>query len=150
MARKVCDHFLDGLSIASRRSFFSHIFIYMILMRLIVIFHISISFSLYIYRYSWAVSTVMTRQNAIPNVKTANGDGNESTTAAAATAVVENVPALIPLWDFANHMHGVVTTTYNDKLHRIEGAVSANVKKGDQIFIHYGNRNNATLLVHNG
>lgn len=85
----------------------------------------------------------MTRQNAIPNAIGADGGNAASTTA-------DSVPALIPLWDFANHMHGVVSTTYNDKLHRIEGAVSNNVKKGYQVFIHYGNRNNAALLVHNG
>lgn len=88
----------------------------------------------------------MTRQNAIPKDFGANGDNGEPST----DSIADSSPALIPLWDFANHMDGVITTAYNDKLNRIEGAVSKNVKKGDQVFIHYGNRNNATLLVHNG
>lgn len=86
----------------------------------------------------------MTRQNAIPTDATAT-NGQEQTVIATQTS-----PALIPLWDFANHTEGVVTTIYNVNDNQIEGATIKNLKKGEQIFIHYGNRNNATLLVHNG
>ncbi|XP_023228107.1 histone-lysine N-methyltransferase setd3-like [Centruroides sculpturatus] len=41
--------------------------------------------------YRWAVSTVMTRQNAVPS-----SDGNNF------------ISALIPLWDMANHINGKV------------------------------------------
>lgn len=47
-------------------------------------------------------------------------------------------------------MDGHVTTSYNDNEHQIEATTLADVRKGEQIFIHYGNRNNANLLVHNG
>lgn len=47
-------------------------------------------------------------------------------------------------------MDGVVTTAYNIAGEQIEGATLSDIKKDQQIFIHYGNRNNANLLVHNG
>lgn len=87
----------------------------------------------------------MTRQNAIPIDMIINGGDRDDVKTGSNTS-----PALIPLWDFANHTDGVVTTTYNTTENRIEGAILKKAKKGDQIFIHYGNRNNATLLVHNG
>lgn len=112
----------------------------------------------------------MTRQNAIPLepnnnneqtqiiTKEADGKSNEKQAAAAAvggasateTEEITNTPALIPFWDLANHMDGIVTTSYNVADAQVEGATLADVKKGEQIFIHYGNRNNANLLVHNG
>lgn len=88
----------------------------------------------------------MTRQNAIPL-------GQATRDAAATSPTTEDeslTPALIPFWDLANHIDGHVTTSYNDKDHYIEATTLADVRKGEQIFIHYGNRNNANLLVHNG
>lgn len=95
---------------------------------------------------SWAVSTVMTRQNAIPI------EQNESETKETDVTVAESseTPALIPFWDLANHTEGIVTTSYNVAARQIEGAILFDIKKSEQIFIHYGNRNNANLLVHNG
>jgi protein-histidine N-methyltransferase len=84
---------------------------------------------------SWAVSTVMTRQNLVPTK--VNG-------------LVEDLPALIPFWDMANHKDDVVTTGYNEELQQIESAALTDYKKGEQIFIHYGNRNNVDLMIHNG
>lgn len=101
----------------------------------------------------------MTRQNAIPseanNNNTANPKVQESTKSEqpANGATEENsqqTPALIPFWDLANHMDGVVMTAYNIAGEQIEGATHSDIKKDQQIFIHYGNRNNANLLVHNG
>lgn len=108
--------------------------------------------------YSWAVSTVMTRQNAIPSER--NNNNSVEPGAQDATQGNENndeikedstdTPALIPFWDLANHSDGVVTTLYNIADGQIEGATMNDIKKDEQIFIHYGNRNNANLLVHNG
>lgn len=95
---------------------------------------------------SWAVSTVMTRQNAIPLGQVTKDDAATSPT----TEDESQTPALIPFWDLANHIDGHVTTSYNDKDHHIEATTLTDVRKGEQIFIHYGNRNNANLLVHNG
>lgn len=111
---------------------------------------------------------MMTRQNDIPLNETNNNDvdGNASineqnqpksssstVSAVATTTTVETgskVPALIPLWDVANHANGTITTDFNPIDGQIEGATMADVKKGEQIFIYYGNRNNANLLIHNG
>lgn len=75
----------------------------------------------------------MTRQNFIP----------------AQPESESQVLALIPLWDMANHSEGTITTSYNVEKNQIEGATMTEVRKGDQIFIHYGRRNNAELLIHN-
>lgn len=96
----------------------------------------------------------MTRQNAVPSETNNNNNTKESSESengidATKEANVET-PALIPLWDLANHVDGVVTTSYNIGDGQIEGATLSDIKKDDQIFIHYGNRNNANLLVHNG
>lgn len=95
----------------------------------------------------------MTRQNAIPS-ETNNNDTKDTAKGENGTADTKeasvDTPALIPLWDLANHKDGVVTTSYNITDGQIEGATLGDIKKDEQIFIHYGNRNNANLLVHNG
>lgn len=115
--------------------------------------YISDSFSV----HSWAVSTVMTRQNAIPlgnnnnnNVGKTNAEESTKLNGETVKEEITQLPALVPFWDLANHMNGIVTTSYNLTSEQIEGATLSDVKKGEQIFIHYGNRNNANLLVHNG
>lgn len=91
----------------------------------------------------------MTRQNAIPLAKVTKG--NDAATVSSTTEDDESkTPALIPFWDLANHIDGHVTTSYNDTNHQIEATTLTDVRNGEQIFIHYGNRNNANLLVHNG
>lgn len=82
--------------------------------------------------YCWAVSTVMTRQNVIPSK-------NGGTTY-----------ALIPLWDFGNHKNGTISTDYNFDLSRSECLAFEDYKKGEQLFIFYGPRNNAEFFKHNG
>lgn len=92
--------------------------------------------------FSWAVSTVMTRQNSIPRVAAAadgSGGGGE-----------EPIPALVPLWDMANHAEGFLASTFNQETDRLESATFKDFQKGEQIFIYYGARNNTNFLVHNG
>ncbi|XP_045187101.2 actin-histidine N-methyltransferase-like isoform X2 [Mercenaria mercenaria] len=83
--------------------------------------------------YRWAVSTVMTRQNQIPTP-----DGSKMTF------------ALIPLWDMCNHCNGLITTDFNLEKDCSECYSLRSYSKGDQIFIFYGARSNAELLVNNG
>lgn len=85
----------------------------------------------------------MTRQNLIP------------VTSSAADTTTNDInpitkPALIPFWDMANHMNGHITTSFNIEKHQVESLTLKSCKKGEQIFIYYGNRNNTDLLVHNG
>ncbi|XP_058454720.1 actin-histidine N-methyltransferase [Malaya genurostris] len=103
--------------------------------------------------YCWAASTVMTRQNLIP----VNLAGTESGTNGAGDAASSSTedgsrsnPVLIPFWDMANHMHGEITTGYNEQLERVESVALKDFRKGEQIFIYYGDRSNANFLVHNG
>ncbi|XP_062554114.1 actin-histidine N-methyltransferase [Armigeres subalbatus] len=96
--------------------------------------------------YCWAASTVMTRQNRIPvDLR----DESEETSGDASEASGPS-PVLIPLWDMANHINGQITTGYDEQLQRVEGQTLKPFAKGEQIFIHYGNRNNEDFLVHNG
>ncbi|XP_044748394.1 actin-histidine N-methyltransferase isoform X2 [Coccinella septempunctata] len=85
------------------------------------------------YLLSWAVSTVMTRQNFIPS------DDNET-----------KVAALIPLWDLCNHTNGMISTDFNPELSRSECLALTDFKKGEQLFIFYGPRTNAEFFIHNG
>lgn len=87
------------------------------------------------------MSTVMTRQNSIPRTTVDNVNESEMS---------QPTPALIPLWDLANHVDGVVTSSFNAEKGLIEGAALMDYQKGDQIFIYYGTRNNTNFLVHNG
>lgn len=83
--------------------------------------------------YRWATSAVMTRQNFVPSA-----DGNSMVT------------ALIPMWDIANHSNGKLSTGFSMVLDRSECIAWRNFSAGDQVFIFYGARSNADLLVHNG
>lgn len=104
----------------------------------------------------------MTRQNAIPmennnNISSSSNNNiineateNQTESKSSETEESMQIPVLIPFWDFANHFDGIVTTLYNVNDGQVEGATHTDIKKGEQIFIHYGNRNNANLLIHNG
>lgn len=83
--------------------------------------------------YRWAVSTVMTRQNAVPS-----SDGNDF------------FSALIPLWDMTNHMNGKISTDYNIKENCLECMAMKNFDKDEEVYIFYGARSNAEFFVHNG
>lgn len=91
--------------------------------------------------YCWAVSTVMTRQNAIPRSKPESGRTSNTS---------HLMPALIPFWDFTNHKDGDITSSYNLELDQLESSALTDYAKAEQIFIFYGDRSNADLLVHNG
>ncbi|XP_036345255.1 actin-histidine N-methyltransferase-like [Rhagoletis pomonella] len=98
--------------------------------------------------YRWAVSTVMTRENMIPrsrplNAATANGGDTSQDQP-------DNIAALIPFWDMANHRQGRVTSFFNVGTQEMESAAQSDFKAGEQIFIHYGDRANADLMIHNG
>lgn len=95
----------------------------------------------------------MTRQNSLPRTtkpdETSNTDDDKNNAARAG----QPMPALIPLWDLANHVDGKtsrITSSYNVEKNQIEGLALFDYKKGDQICIYYGARNNTNLLVHNG
>lgn len=99
----------------------------------------------------------MTRQNSMPcldglNAAVANeDDAADIATPAAKLPTATGVrPALIPLWDMANHINGTVTNVYNVAEQRVEGGALLDFQKGDQIFIYYGDRRNSNFLVHNG
>lgn len=83
--------------------------------------------------YRWAVATVMTRQNQIPMP-----DGSKMTF------------ALIPLWDMCNHCNGLITTDFDLDKSCSQCYALQNFTKGEQVFIFYGPRSNAELLVNNG
>ncbi|CAF4875987.1 unnamed protein product [Pieris macdunnoughi] len=80
---------------------------------------------------SWAVSTVMTRQNHIQLT-------DFETT------------AFIPLWDMCNHEQGKISTDFNKEKNRGESYAKRDFKPGEQVFIFYGPRPNEDLFVHNG
>ena len=82
----------------------------------------------------------MTRENLIPRMNPAAASADND----------KPIAALIPFWDMANHKHGEVTSFYNMETHQMESAAQLDFKKDEQIFIHYGDRSNADLMVHNG
>lgn len=82
--------------------------------------------------YRWAVSVIMTRQNIIPRE-----DGSRES-------------VLIPLWDMANHVNGVINTQYNDETRQIESFCLSDFDAGQQVTMAYGNRSNEQFLIHNG
>ncbi|XP_046750239.1 actin-histidine N-methyltransferase [Diprion similis] len=83
--------------------------------------------------YCWAVSTVMTRQNRIPNE-----DGSKM------------IYGLIPMWDMCNHEEGKITTDFNRISDKCECFAMRNFEAGEQIFIAYGARTNSDFFVHSG
>lgn len=82
--------------------------------------------------YRWAVSTVMTRQNAVPLP-----DGTEM------------LNALVPLWDMCNHTAGKLTTDFSLEKEALQCYAMQDYQKGDQIFIFYGKRPNSEFFIHN-
>lgn len=73
----------------------------------------------------------MTRQNQIPSP---SGD----------------ILALIPLWDMINHCEGEYTTHYNMETDCLEFFSMGTTHKDEQVYMFYGPRPNAELLVHSG
>ncbi|XP_037931786.1 actin-histidine N-methyltransferase-like [Teleopsis dalmanni] len=88
----------------------------------------------------WAVATVMTRENLIPCQPT--DEDLESPPI--------QIAALIPFWDMANHCHGTITSFYNVETNVMDSTAQSDFKEGEQVFIHYGDRFNSDLMIHNG
>lgn len=82
--------------------------------------------------YRWAVCTVMTRQNQVPLSDT------------------RVIIALIPMWDMSNHCNGTITTGYDEADNCCKSLAMLDFRDGEQVYIFYGQRSNADLLVHNG
>ncbi|KAG7157689.1 actin-histidine N-methyltransferase-like [Homarus americanus] len=82
--------------------------------------------------YRWAVSTVMTRQNRVP-VKESSGQ-----------------MALIPAWDMTNHEQGIYSTDYDNEENCSVCLAQRDFKAGEQFSIHYSQRPNTELFLHNG
>jgi len=81
--------------------------------------------------FRWAVGIIMSRQNFVP---------------------IDGTPqiCLIPFWDMLNHDEGVMTTFYNQETASTECHAMRNYKKGEQMFIYYGERANSKLLLYQG
>ncbi|XP_055842907.1 actin-histidine N-methyltransferase [Episyrphus balteatus] len=92
--------------------------------------------------YRWGVSTVMTRENIIPRLDQPEDEDS--------THGFDTIASLIPFWDMANHKDGTITSFFNMELCQLESSALTDFQKGEQIFIYYGDRSNADLLVHNG
>ncbi|KAF0774017.1 histone-lysine N-methyltransferase setd3-like isoform X1 [Aphis craccivora] len=83
---------------------------------------------------AWAVSTLMSRQNTVPN--------SDNPT--------ENVSALIPIWDMFNHRSGRLSTEFDKSSNSCVCYADGDFAAEDQVYIFYGVRTNADFLVHNG
>lgn len=92
--------------------------------------------------YRWGVSTVMTRENIIPRLDQSEDEDS--------THGFDTIASLIPFWDMANHKDGTITSFFNMESSQLESSALNDFQKGEQIFIYYGDRSNADLLVHNG
>ncbi|VDD83109.1 unnamed protein product [Mesocestoides corti] len=83
--------------------------------------------------YRWAISTVMSRNNALPS---SGGD--------------EKFLFLVPLWDMINHKLGQVTTDYDPVTEHILFYAMETYQPGDEIFMDYGKRTSTEFLIYNG
>lgn len=81
----------------------------------------------------------MTRENLIPRSELKEGEQQP-----------ERIASLIPFWDMANHRHHIISSYFNVETQQMESRAQDDFKKGEQVFIHYGDRSNADLMIHNG
>lgn len=86
----------------------------------------------------------MTRENLIPRSVPPPEQEEEGSPAG------KTIAALIPFWDMANHRNGFISSFYNAETKEMESQAQEDFKKGEQVFIHYGDRSNAELMIHNG
>lgn len=89
--------------------------------------------------YRWAVSAVMTRQNAVPSTDAAGGDDG-----------ADVMTALVPLWDMCNHSDGKVLTDYDSSANMLRCYAMRDFEPGQEVTIFYGKRTNAEFFIHNG
>ncbi|GAM27406.1 hypothetical protein SAMD00019534_105810, partial [Acytostelium subglobosum LB1] len=92
--------------------------------------------------YVWALSTLMSRQNQIPlTAPPKGGHGHYH----------GSQMSLVPFWDLCNHLvSGRITTFYETDRHALTCSAVKPFKAGDQVYIHYGDRNNVQLLLYSG
>lgn len=83
--------------------------------------------------YRWAVGTVMTRQNQVPSK---DGEGMSL--------------GLIPLWDMCNHTNGEMKTDFDKEHDACVNYALRDFAVGDQIYMCYGRRSSADLLLYSG
>ncbi|KAM9960583.1 hypothetical protein ACTFIW_009726 [Dictyostelium discoideum] len=85
--------------------------------------------------FVWAISTVQSRQNP---VYAGNGSGS--------------IMALIPFWDFCNHSStgSKITSFYHTETNCMTSGAIKDFKKGEQVYMFYGPRDNTQLLMHAG
>jgi len=76
----------------------------------------------------------MTRQNRIPAKKGSSG----------------TIIALIPGWDMCNFREGRMATYFNVEEDCSESFTMEDVRKGDSIFLYYGDRPNSQLFLYQG
>ncbi|KAK5575826.1 hypothetical protein RB653_006960 [Dictyostelium firmibasis] len=83
--------------------------------------------------FVWAISTVQSRQNP---VYAGNG----------------SIMALIPFWDFCNHSSAgnKITSFYHPETNSMTSGAIKDFKKGEQVYMFYGPRDNTQLLMHAG
>ncbi|KAK4308748.1 hypothetical protein Pmani_019577 [Petrolisthes manimaculis] len=93
--------------------------------------------------YRWAVSTVMTRQNRIPMCGSDGVKGDDDN-------VEVGQMALIPGWDMTNHQQGTFSTDYDSKRGSSVCLAQRDFHSGEEFTIHYTNRPNSDLFLHNG
>lgn len=91
--------------------------------------------------YRWAVSAVMTRQNAVPLTDTAGVEEEDGTDA---------MTAMVPLWDMCNHSDGKIFTDYDISANMLRCYAMRDFEKGQEVTIFYGRRTNAEFFIHNG
>ncbi|KAN0043056.1 hypothetical protein ACTA71_010691 [Dictyostelium dimigraforme] len=84
--------------------------------------------------FVWAISTVQSRQNPVYAGK--NG----------------SIMALIPFWDFCNHSSSgnKITSFYHPESNSMTSGAIKDFKKGEQVYMFYGPRDNTQFLMHAG
>lgn len=95
----------------------------------------------------------MTRENLIPRSRLLSAVTKKDSSIKAVGVTLESesvVTALIPFWDLLNHSNGRITSFLDMEKGCIESHAQRNFKKGEQVFMHYGDRSNADFLIHNG
>lgn len=95
--------------------------------------------------YRWAVSAVMTRQNAVPWTESDGLGGDDARVDGTAA-----VTALVPLWDMCNHSDGKVLTDYDSSTSMVRCYAMRDFQQGEEVTIFYGKRTNMEFFVHNG
>ncbi|KAI3658696.1 hypothetical protein MP638_004565 [Amoeboaphelidium occidentale] len=83
--------------------------------------------------FLWALSITMTRQNPIPK---SSGDGT--------------MLALVPVWDFCNHMNGPIKTYYEAASDSLQHYAGKSFESGKEFTMSYGQRSNSELLIYSG